>query len=552
MDRAGTLAQASDLIDVRELVDAYYSRVPDMSDPAQRVVFGTSGHRGSSLDGAFTETHIAATTQAICEYRAAQGITGPLYVGRDTHGLSRPAETTALEVLEANGVHAIVDEYDDYVPTPALSRAIIVHNRKVAGSETRPASPGAPQPAGVADGIVITPSHNPPRDGGFKYNPPHGGPADSEATNWIAARANELIEDRSHGVQRGEASAVDSYDFRGAYVDDLSSIIDVDAIKGAGLHIGADPLGGASVHYWRLIASRYDLDLTVVNPQVDPTWKFMTLDWDGKIRMDPSSSSAMASVLAKRGDYDLLTGNDADADRHGIVTPDGGLMNPNHYLAVAIRYLYTHRDGWARDAAVGKTLVSSTMIDRVAASLGRTLWEVPVGFKWFVPGLVDGSVGFGGEESAGASFLQFDGAAWTTDKDGILLALLASEITAVTGKSPSELYAELTAEFGDPAYARVDAAATPAQKTRLGRLSASDITADTLAGDPITARLTEAPGNGAAIGGVKVVTDQAWFAARPSGTENVYKIYAESFRGPEHLAEVQAEAKRIVDAALAG
>jgi phosphoglucomutase len=536
-DRAGTPAQPSDLIDVRELVEAYYSRVPDMSDPAQRVVFGTSGHRGSSLDGAFNETHIAATTQAIVEYRASQGITGPLFVGRDTHGLSRPAETTALEVLEANGVHAINDEFDDYVPTPALSRAIISHNR---------AHVGKPQ----ADGIVITPSHNPPRDGGFKYNPPHGGPADSDATSWIANRANELIEDRNHEVKRGEPSAVDGYDFRGAYVADLASIIDVAAIKNAGLHIGADPLGGASVHYWRLIASEYDLDLTVVNPEVDPAWGFMTLDWDGKIRMDPSSPSAMASVVAKRGDYQLLTGNDADADRHGIVTPDGGLMNPNHYLAVAIQYLYTHRDGWAKDAAIGKTLVSSSMIDRVAASLGRRLWEVPVGFKWFVPGLVDGSVGFGGEESAGASFLQLDGRAWTTDKDGILLALLASEILAVTGKSPSALYAELTAEFGDPAYARVDAAASKEQKARLGKLSGSDITADTLAGDPITAKLSEAPGNGAAVGGVKVVTDQAWFAARPSGTEDVYKIYAESFRGPEHLAEVQAEAKKIVDGAL--
>lgn len=540
MERAGTPAQESDLIDVRELVDAYYRRVPDMSDPAQRVVFGTSGHRGSSLDGAFTETHIAATTQAIVEYRAAQGITGPVYVGRDTHGLSRPAETTALEVLAANGVTALTDEFDDYVPTPALSRAIIVHNRKVSTGSTGKA----------ADGIVITPSHNPPRDGGFKYNPPHGGPADSDATSWIANRANELIEDRLHQVKRGEPSAVETYDFRGAYVDDLASIIDVDAIKRAGLHVGADPLGGASVHYWRLIASRYDLDLTVVNPDVDPTWRFMTLDWDGKIRMDPSSPSAMASVVAKRGDYELLTGNDADADRHGIVTPDGGLMNPNHYLAVAIKYLYEHRPDWRADAAIGKTLVSSTMIDRVAASLGRRLWEVPVGFKWFVPGLVDGSVGFGGEESAGASFLQSDGQAWTTDKDGILLALLASEIRAVTGKSPSELYAELTAEFGDPAYARVDAAATPAQKARLGRLSGTDITADTLAGDPITARLSEAPGNGAAIGGVKVVTEHAWFAARPSGTEDVYKIYAESFRGPDHLAEVQAAAKTIVDAAL--
>jgi phosphoglucomutase len=548
MDRAGTPAQESDLIDVRELVEAYYARVPDMSDPAQRVVFGTSGHRGSSLDGAFNETHIAATTQAIVDYRAAQGIGGPLFVGRDTHGLSRPAETTALEVLEANGVHALVDEFDDFVPTPALSRAIISHNRRL-----RDASAGGRSSArDQADGIVITPSHNPPRDGGFKYNPPHGGPADSDATGWIANRANELIEGHLSEVKRGEPSAVDVYDFRGAYVADLASIIDVDAIKRAGLHIGADPLGGASVHYWTLIAETYGLDLTVVNPDVDPTWRFMTLDWDGKIRMDPSSPSAMASVVARRGDYQLLTGNDADADRHGIVTPDAGLMNPNHYLAVAIQYLFTHRDGWAPDAAIGKTLVSSTMIDRVAASLGRRLWEVPVGFKWFVPGLVDGSVGFGGEESAGASFLQLDGQAWTTDKDGILLALLASEILAVTGKSPSQLYAELAAEFGEPAYARVDAAATKEQKARLGRLSGSDITAGTLAGETITARLSEAPGNGAAIGGVKVVTENAWFAARPSGTEDVYKIYAESFRGPEHLAEVQSEAKVIVDAALGG
>ncbi|MEQ1736153.1 MAG: phosphoglucomutase (alpha-D-glucose-1,6-bisphosphate-dependent) [Rhodoglobus sp.] len=541
MDRAGTPAQESDLIDVRELVHAYFTRVPDMADPAQRVVFGTSGHRGSSFDGAFNETHIAATTQAIVDDRTAQGIGGPLFIGRDTHGLSRPAETTALEVLEANGVHALTDEFDDYVPTPALSRAIISHNRAL--------GKGA-KPQAQADGIVITPSHNPPRDGGFKYNPPHGGPADSDATGWIANRANELIENHLRDVKRGEPSAVDDYDYRGAYVADLASIIDLDAIKRAGLHVGADPLGGASVHYWKLIAEQYGLDLTVVNPEVDPTWRFMTLDWDGKIRMDPSSPHAMASVVARRGDYQLVTGNDADADRHGIVTPDAGLMNPNHYLAVAIQYLYAHRDGWAPDAAIGKTLVSSSMIDRVASSLGRRLWEVPVGFKWFVPGLVDGSVGFGGEESAGASFLQLDGQAWTTDKDGILLALLASEILAVTGKSPSQLYAELTAEFGDPAYARVDAAASKEQKARLGKLSGSDITADKLAGEAITARLSEAPGNGAAIGGVKVVTENAWFAARPSGTEDVYKIYAESFRGPEHLAEVQAEAKKIVDAAL--
>jgi len=536
--RAGTPAQASDLIDVHELVDAYYRRTPDMSDPAQRVVFGTSGHRGSSLDGAFTETHIAATTQAIVEYRAAQGITGPLFIGADTHGLSAPAQTTALGVLEANGVHALADALDDYVPTPALSRAIIRYNTE---------HPGEAQ----ADGIIITPSHNPPRDGGFKYNPPHGGPADTDATSWIAARANEIIEGGNREVRFAEPSGVDTYDFRGAYVDDLASVLDMEAIARSGLTLGADPLGGASVHYWQLIAERYGLDLEVVNPAVDPAWGFMTLDWDEKIRMDPSSPSAMASVVARAGDYAILTGNDADADRHGIVTPDGGLMNPNHYLAVAIRYLYTHRPGWRADAAIGKTLVSSSMIDRVASSLGRRLWEVPVGFKWFVPGLVDGSVGFGGEESAGASFLTLDGRAWTTDKDGILLALLAAEIRAVTGKSPSELYRELTEEFGDPAYARVDAAASPEQKARLGRLSGDDISATELAGDPITARLSHAPGNGAAIGGVKVQSEHAWFAARPSGTENVYKIYAESFRGPEHLALVQAEAKRIVDAALA-
>ncbi len=535
--RAGTPAQPSDLIDVHALVDAYYQRTPDLADPAQRVVFGTSGHRGSSLDGAFTETHIAAITQAIVEYRAEQGVTGPLFVGADTHGLSAPAQTTALGVLEANGVHAVADAYDDYVPTPALSRAIIRHNTE---------SPGGPQ----ADGIVITPSHNPPRDGGFKYNPPHGGPADSDATGWIAARANEIIAGGNREVRFAEPSAIDSYDFRGEYVDDLRNVLDMDAIASAGLKLGADPLGGASVHYWQLIAERYGLDLDVVNPAVDPQWAFMTLDWDEKIRMDPSSPSAMASVVARAGDYAILTGNDADADRHGIVTPDGGLMNPNHYLAVAVQYLYGHRPGWRADAAVGKTLVSSSMIDRVAASLGRRLWEVPVGFKWFVPGLVDGSVGFGGEESAGASFLTRDGKAWTTDKDGILLALLAAEIRAVTGKSPSELYRELTAEFGDPAYARVDAAATPEQKARLGKLSGDDITATELAGDPITAKLSHAPGNGAAIGGVKVQSEHAWFAARPSGTENVYKIYAESFRGPEHLAAVQAEAKRIVDAAL--
>jgi phosphoglucomutase len=536
--RAGLPAQESDLINVEELVAAYYSKVPDVTNPDQKVVFGTSGHRGSSFDAAFNETHIAAITQAIVEYRAGQGITGPLFIGKDTHGLSRPAETTALEVLAANGVNALVDEFDDYVPTPALSLAIIVYN--AAGHDDQ------------ADGIVITPSHNPPRDGGFKYNPPHGGPADSDATGWIANRANEIIANGSVDVKRAEPTAVETYDYRGAYVADLANIIDFDAIKAANLHIGADPLGGASVHYWELIKEVYGLDLTVVNPLVDPAWPFMTLDWDEKIRMDPSSPSVMASVVAHQHEYDIVTGNDADADRHGIVTPDGGLLNPNHFLAVAIQYLYTHRPEWRDDAAIGKTLVSSSMIDRVAESLGRTLWEVPVGFKWFVPGLIDGSVAFGGEESAGASFLRKDGTVWTTDKDGILLALLASEIRAVTGKSPSELYAEFVAQFGDPVYQRVDAVATKTQKAALAKLNGSAITAETLAGDPIIARLSEAPGNGAAVGGVKVVTEKAWFAARPSGTEDVYKIYAESFVGEEHLKRVQAEAKEIVDAALGG
>jgi phosphoglucomutase len=540
--RAGQPAEKSDLIDVHALVRAYYDLVPDVSNPAQKVVFGTSGHRGSSFDAAFNETHIAAITQSIVEYRAGQGITGPLFIGKDTHGLSRPAETTALEVLEANGVRVLVDEFDDYVPTPALSHAIIRYN-----TSTRSVGGAAKE---QADGIIITPSHNPPRDGGFKYNPPHGGPADSDATNWIANRANEIIAAGSVDVKRAEPTAVETYDFRTHYVEDLENIIDIEAIKRSGIRIGADPLGGASVHYWQLIAEHYGLDLTVINPRVDPTWPFMTLDWDEKIRMDPSSASVMASVVAHQHEYDIVTGNDADADRHGIVTPDGGLMNPNHYLAVAIHYLYTHRPLWSADAAVGKTLVSSSMIDHVAASLGRRLWEVPVGFKWFVPGLIDGSVAFGGEESAGASFLRKDGTAWTTDKDGILLALLASEIQAVTGKSPSRLYAELVAEFGDPAYARVDAAASKEQKARLGKLNGSAIAATTLAGQPITAKLSEAPGNGAPIGGVKVTTARSWFAARPSGTEDVYKIYAESFDGADQLAEVQAEAKRIVDGAL--
>ena len=536
--RAGQPAQTSLLVDLAALHAAYYDLVPDVSIAEQKVVFGTSGHRGSSLDSAFNETHIAAITQAIVEYRVGQGITGPLFIGGDTHALSRPAQTTALEVLVANGVDALVDEFDDFVPTPALSHAIIKFN--------------ASGPAGRADGIVVTPSHNPPRDGGFKYNPPHGGPADSDATNWIANRANEIIAEGSHAVKRAEPSGVGTYDYRGNYVNDLENIIDMEAIKKAGVHIGADPLGGASVHYWSAIAERYGLDLTVVGPGVDPQWGFMTLDWDGKIRMDPSSASVMASVLVHKDDFDVITGNDADADRHGIVTPDGGLMNPNHYLAVAIQYLYSHRPQWNADAAIGKTLVSSSMIDLVAESIGRRLWEVPVGFKWFVPGLVDGSVAFGGEESAGASFLRKDGTVWTTDKDGILLALLASEIIAVTGKSPSQLYTELTEKYGSPVYERVDAAASKAQKAALGKLNGSAITATVLAGEPIIAKLSEAPGNGAAVGGVKVVTEHAWFAARPSGTEDVYKIYAESFLGADHLKLVQAEAKTIVDAALGG
>ncbi|MBF4513491.1 alpha-D-glucose phosphate-specific phosphoglucomutase [Plantibacter sp. VKM Ac-2885] len=535
-DRAGTPATEADLIDVPSLIDAYYTLKPDVSIPEQRVVFGTSGHRGSSLNTAFNQDHIAATTQAIVEYRAGQGITGPLFIGSDTHALSGPAQTTALEVLVANGVRVLVDEFDDFVPTPALSHAILKYNAEGNGDQ--------------ADGIVVTPSHNPPADGGFKYNPPHGGPADSDATSWIANRANELIAGGLHDVKMAEPSAVETYNFRGNYVDDLKHIINLDAIKRSGIRIGADPLGGASVHYWQAIADRYEIDLTVVNPHVDPAWAFMTLDWDGKIRMDPSSPSAMAALVARRDEFDLLTGNDADADRHGIVTPDAGLMNPNHYLAVAIDYLYANRPGWRDDAAVGKTLVSSSVVDRVAESLGRRLWEVPVGFKWFVPGLVDGSVGFGGEESAGASFLRFDGSVWTTDKDGILLCLLAAEILAVTGKTPSVLYRELTERFGDPVYERVDAAASKEQKTRLGKLDGDAITATELAGDPIVAKLSHAPGNDAAIGGVKVVTEHAWFAARPSGTEDVYKIYAESFKGAEHLKLVQAEAKQIVDAAL--
>ncbi|MBA8815205.1 phosphoglucomutase [Microbacterium halimionae] len=544
MSRAGQLAEASDLIDIDELIAAYYDLKPDAGVPAQRVAFGTSGHRGSSLSTSFNEDHILATTQAIVDYRTAAGIAGPLFLGRDTHGLSLPAERSAVEVLVANGIDVRVDSRDSWVPTPALSHAILTYNK-----DREAADPGR------ADGIVVTPSHNPPRDGGFKYNPPHGGPADTDATSWIADRANELIASGLEGVKRTrfadlDADALGSYDFRGVYVADLENIIDIEAIKKAGVRIGADPLGGASVEYWALIADVYGIDLTVVNPDVDPTWRFMTLDWDEKIRMDPSSPSAMASLVARRNEYDILTGNDADADRHGIVTPDAGLMNPNHFLAVAIDYLFSHRESWPADAAIGKTLVSSMIIDRVAESLGKTLLEVPVGFKWFVPGLLDGSVAFGGEESAGASFLRFDGSVWTTDKDGILLCLLAAEILAVTEKTPSERYAELEAEFGSSVYQRVDAPASPAQKAALAKLSPDAVTTTTLAGEEITAKLSHAPGNGAAIGGLKVQTAHAWFAARPSGTEDVYKLYAESLRGEEHLREVQEEARAVVTEAL--
>ncbi|MCC6437083.1 MAG: alpha-D-glucose phosphate-specific phosphoglucomutase [Acidimicrobiales bacterium] len=543
--RAGRPAEPADLVDLAHLVTAYYTTQPDPQDPGQRVSFGTSGHRGSSLTGAFTDTHIAATTQAIVEYRAAQGIAGPLFLGRDTHGLSEPAWATALEVLAANGVTVLIDAADRFTPTPAISHAILAHNRG-----------RGPSDPGRADGVVVTPSHNPPSDGGFKYNPPNGGPADTDATGWIQNRANELIAVGLGGVKRIAlaralaADTTDRYDFLGRYVADLPNVVDLDAIRGAGLHIGADPLGGASVDYWAAIAEAHRLDLTVINPLVDATWRFMTLDWDGRIRMDCSSPSAMASLIANRSAYQVSTGNDADSDRHGIVTPDAGLMNPNHFLAVAIDYLFGHRPNWGAGAAIGKTLVSSSMIDRVAAGLDRRLVEVPVGFKWFVDGLADGSVGFGGEESAGASFLRKDGTVWTTDKDGIILALLASEILAVTGESPSQRYRALTERYGDPVYERLDAAATREQKAVLSGLSAAQVTATELAGEPITAVLTAAPGNGASIGGLKVTTANAWFAARPSGTEDVYKIYAESFRGAGHLAEVQAAAKALVDGVL--
>ena len=539
--RAGRPAQPEDLIDVAHVVTAYYTKQPDPDDVAQQVVFGTSGHRGSSLDGAFNEAHILATTQAIAEYRAAQNTTGPLFLGRDTHALSEPAWASALEVLAANDVVTMIDSADRYTPTPAVSHAILTYNRG--------------RSAALSDGIVVTPSHNPPRDGGFKYNPPSAGPADTDATSAIARRANEILRGGLTEVKRVPLDralrSAQRHDYLDAYVEDLPNVVDIHAIRAEGVRIGADPLGGASVDYWAAIAERHNLQLTVVNPLVDATWRFMTLDSDGKIRMDCSSPSAMASLIANRDNYQIATGNDADSDRHGIVTPDAGLLNPNHYLAVAIDYLYTNRPSWPNVTAVGKTVVSSSIIDRVVAGLGRRLVEVPVGFKWFVDGLISGSIGFGGEESAGASFLRRDGSVWTTDKDGIIMALLASEILAVTGQTPSQRYAELAERYGAPSYARVDAPADREQKARLAKLSPDQVTATELAGEPITAKLTRAPGNGAPIGGLKVTTADAWFAARPSGTEDVYKIYAESFRGPQHLREVQDAAREVVSKALA-
>ncbi len=539
---AGKSAPPELLIDVDRLTAAYYDKKPDPENPDQLVSFGTSGHRGSPEDGSFNELHIRAMTQAICEYRAKAGITGPLFLGKDTHAASGPAERSALEVLAAHGVEVLY--HDRFTPTPAVSHAILAHNR---GKGSR-----------LADGIVVTPSHNPPRDGGFKYNPPHGGPADTDVTDVVQARANELLKAKGHGIksksyeEARSASTTRRHDFLGAYVADLGNVVDLDAIQATRLSLGADPLGGASVDYWERIADEHDLDLTVTSPQVDPTFSFMSVDHDGKIRMDCSSPYAMAKLLELRSTYQVAFGNDPDADRHGIVTPGAGLLNPNHYLAVAIRYLLTHRRGWKKTTKIGKTLVSSLLIDRVAKDLSRELCEVPVGFKWFVPGLSDGSFCFGGEESAGASFLRFDGSAWTTDKDGIILSLLAAEITAITGQDPGQHYAELAARLGTPHYTRIDAPASPAEKARLKKLAPSAVRAGELAGEAITGKLTQAPGNGAAIGGLKVTTENGWFAARPSGTENVYKIYAESFRSREHLDAIIEEAKAIVGQALAG
>ncbi len=539
-EHAGQPAEPSMLVDVDRLVRSYYEIRPDPSDPAQRVAFGTSGHRGSALNGAFNEAHIAATTEAICRYRERQRTDGPLFIGRDTHAVSGPAMDTALGVLAAHGVEIRVDAADGYTPTPVISHAILVHNRD--------------RREHLADGIVVTPSHNPPEDGGFKYNPPNGGPADTDVTSQIQDEANQLLEAGLAGVRQvplEQARArTTGHDYVGSYVGDLDAVIDMDAIRGSGLRLGVDPLGGASVAYWPAIAERYGLDLTITNEVVDPQFGFMTRDWDGRIRMDPSSPYAMARLVGLRDRFDIAFANDTDADRHGIVTPAAGLLNPNHFLSVMVEHLFSDPCDWGPDVAVGKTLVSSAMIDRVAADLGRRLLEVPVGFKWFVPGLIDGSLGFGGEESAGASFLRHDGTAWTTDKDGIIACLLAAEMTARRGRDPGVAYDELTARFGAPVYRRIDAAATPAQKAILGRLSASQVSATELAGDPVTGILTTAPGNGAAIGGLKVLTDNGWFAARPSGTENVYKIYAESFVGDAHLERIIEEAQAVVGRAL--
>ena len=542
LNTPGHLSSPDRLVDVPRLVTAFYARHPDVANPSERVSFGTSGHRGSSLTTSFNYAHILAITQAICEYRANEKTTGPLFLAQDTHALSDPALTTALEVLSANGVHVLIDKDLGYTPTPALSHAILTHNAEVKD-----------QPA---DGIVITPSHNPPEDGGFKYNPPTGGPADTTATKWIEDRANELIGAKLQGVKRlaysraVSAETTQKYDFISAYVDDLPNIIDIDAIRNSGLKLAVDPLGGAGVHYWPRIAEQYKLPLEVLNKYVDPTFRFMTLDWDGRIRMDCSSPYAMASMIAKKDKYDVAWACDTDHDRHGIVARSAGLLNPNHYLAVCIQYLFTHRPEWSDKVGIGKTLVSSSMIDRVAKGLGRRLLEVPVGFKWFVDGLLDGTLGFVGEESAGASFLRRNGKVWTTDKDGLICGLLAAEMMATTGKDPGQLYDELTAKYGAPVYQRIDAECSKEDKAKLAKLSASQVTAKQLAGDPITAILTEAPGNHAPIGGIKVTTDEGWFAARPSGTEDVYKIYAESFKGEEHLKRIQEEAKALVSAAL--
>ena len=539
---AGKPAPRELLVDVTRLLELYDSRVPDPDDPQQRVAFGTSGHRGSSLRGSFNEAHILAVTQAICEYRMGEGIDGPLYLGKDTHALSDPAQRSALEVLAGNGVLVFYARADGATPTPVISHAILTHNKG--------------RTEHLADGIVITPSHNPPEDGGIKYNPPNGGPADTRVTAWIETRANELLRERNAPVRRihferaMRAGTTRAYDYIGPYVSDLIDVVDLEAVRGARLRLGADPLGGSNASYWAPIAGQYGLDITVVNPVIDPTFGFMPLDHDGKIRMDCSSPFAMANLVKLKDRYDLSFGNDTDSDRHGIVTRSAGLLNPNHYLSVCIEYLFRNRPGWPQNAAVGKTLVSSGLIDRVAKRLGRGLREVPVGFKWFVDGLLDGSLGFGGEESAGASFLRKDGSVWTTDKDGIILDLLAAELLARTGKDPGQLYAELAAELGTPTYARLDAPATPRQKAALSKLSPESVRASTLAGEPILAKLTRAPGNDAAIGGLKVVARNGWFAARPSGTEDVYKIYAESFRDQAHLDTLVAEAQQIVNDAF--